>query len=132
MKINQTFFWKSFANFAKTHKQWHQWAFKTTSSNKKRNSQCKGNEIIKEDANWLFNWRSRDKTLKCDKEIDAKTALKLEFESRSLPVVPQLRFNGNANKLRFIKCSYMQVHFKFSFDNRLRMTYVINALPKGQ
>ena len=33
------------------------------------------------------------KLLKCDKEIDPKTALKLEFESRSLPVVPQLCSN---------------------------------------
>ena len=72
------------------------------------------------------------KLLKCDKEIDAETALKLEFESRSLPVVPQLRFNGNGNKPRFIKCSYTRVHFKFSFDNSLRMTYLMNALPKGQ
>ena len=45
------------------------------------------------------------KLLKRDREIDAKTALKLEFlSSRSLPVVQQLRFNGNANKYpRFIK-----------------------------
>ena len=38
------------------------------------------------------------KLLKCDGEIDAKTALKLECESRSLPVVPRLPFNGNTNK----------------------------------
>ena len=38
------------------------------------------------------------KLLKCDREIDAKTALKLEFESRNLPVVPQLRFTGSTNK----------------------------------
>ena len=45
------------------------------------------------------------KLLKRDREIDAKTALKLEFVSRSLPVVQQLRFYGNANKYpRFIKC----------------------------
>ena len=44
------------------------------------------------------------KLLKRDRKIDVKTAL-TEFLSRSLPVVQQLHFNGNANKYpRFIKC----------------------------
>ena len=72
--------------------------------------------IIKENANFIVQkWElmsftacliegQEAKLLKRDREIDAKTALKLEFLSRSSPVVQQLRFNGNANKYRrFIK-----------------------------
>ena len=37
--------------------------------------------------------------------------------SPSSPVVPQHRFNANAKKPRFIKCSYTRAHFKLSFEN---------------
>ena len=69
------------------------------------------------------------KLLKCNKEMDAKTALKLEFESRSLPVVPLFRFNVNASKWpEFIECFYTRVHCKSSFDDSMRMTYLISAV----
>ena len=70
------------------------------------------------------------KLLKCDREIESKTVLKLKFESCNIPVVTQLRFNRNANKPRFIRCPYMRVNFKCSFDNSMRMTYLINAVSK--
>ena len=65
----------------------------------------------------MFNWRSRDETFKMWQRTRWKTGSKLEFEWRSLPVVPQLRFNANVNKPRFIKCYYTRVHFQFSFEN---------------
>ena len=37
------------------------------------------------------------KISECEKGLDAKTALKLELESRLLPVVPLYRFNGDAS-----------------------------------
>ena len=37
------------------------------------------------------------KISECEKDLDAKTALKLELESRLLPVVPLYRFNGDAS-----------------------------------
>ena len=105
---------------------------------KTENSQWKNNEIIKGDTNFKVQKREsidsfidhlikgqETKLLKCDKEIDAKTALKLEFESRSLPVVPLFRFNGNANKwLEFIEYFYTRVHCKSSLDHSMRMTYL--------
>ena len=55
--------------------------------------------------------------------MKAKTALKLEFESCSLPVVPLFGFNGNASKCpEFIECFYTQIHSKSSFDDSVRMT----------
>ena len=139
----KTFFCKYFADLAKTHKQRLQRAFKTTYSNKKEIVNVRATKLlrkmqvkVKNESQYQFiTCLIEDqvmKLLKCDREIDAKTALKLELESRSLPVEPQLRFNRNGNKPRFIKCSYTRVHFNFSFDNSLRMTYLMNALPKGQ
>ena len=69
------------------------------------------------------------KVLKSEKDIDPKTALKLEFESRNVPLVALFRFNVKASKqLEFIKCFYMQVHFKSLFDDSMRMTYLISAI----
>ena len=38
------------------------------------------------------------KISECEKDLDAKTALKLEFESRHLPVVPLYRFSGDVGQ----------------------------------
>ena len=46
----------------------------------------------------LFNWSSRDKTFKIGQWNRSKTALKVEFQSGSLPVALQLCFNENINK----------------------------------
>ena len=49
----------------------------------------------------------------CEKDLDAKAALKLEFESRHLPAVPLYRFNGGASHWpEFIECFYTRVHCK--------------------
>ena len=56
-------------------------------------------------------------------DLDTKTALKLEFESWHLPVVPLYRFNGEAShRPEFIECFYARLHFKSSFDDNIRMT----------
>ena len=62
-------------------------------------------------------------------KIDAKAALKLEFESLSLPVVPLFSFNGNASKWpEFIESFYTRVRCKSSFDDSMRMTYLISVV----
>ena len=86
------------------------------------------NEIIKEDARFKvqtpepidsfidrLSEGQETKILKCDKEIDAKTALKLEFDSLS-------------KKPEFMECFYMRVHGKSSFDDTMRMAYLISAV----
>ena len=63
------------------------------------------------------------KISECEKDLDAKTALKLEFESRHLPVVPLYHFSGDASHWpEFIECFYRCVHCKSSFDDNIRMT----------
>ena len=69
------------------------------------------------------------KISECEKDLDAKTALKLEFESRHLPVVPLYRFSGDASHWpEFIECFYTRVHCKSSFDDNIRMTYLLSVL----
>ena len=94
----------------------------TFSSNNNRNSQCKDNEIIKEDAssatriNESFTaWRSRDKTFIMWQRNRCKTSSKTRVWVKCLLVVSQLRFNGNANKQpSFNKTFYKWAHFKSS------------------
>ena len=63
------------------------------------------------------------KISECEKDLDAKTALKLEFESRHLPVVTLYHFSGDASHWpEFIECFYRCVHCKSSFDDNIRMT----------
>ena len=106
------------------------------------NSQWKDNETIKEDTNFKVKTREpvdsftdhliegqETKFLKCNKEIDAKIALKLEFESRSLPIVLLFHINRNTSKWsEFIKCFYTLVHCKFSFDDSMTVIYLISAV----
>ena len=57
--------------------------------------------------------------------------MKLEFESRHLPVVPSYCFSGDASHWpEFIECFYTRVHLhcKSSFDDNIRMTYVLSVL----
>ena len=69
------------------------------------------------------------KISECEKDLDAKTALKLEFESRHLPVVPLHRFSGDASHWpEFTECFYMHVHCKSSLDDNIRMTYLLSIL----
>ena len=69
------------------------------------------------------------KISECEKDLDAKTALKLEFESRHWPVVPLYRFSGDASHWpEFIECFYTRVHCKSSFDDNIRMTYLLSVL----
>ena len=69
------------------------------------------------------------KISECEKDLDAKTALKLEFESRRLPVVPLYHFNRDASHWpEFIECFYMRVNCKSSLDNNIRMTYLLIVL----
>ena len=57
-----------------------------------------------------------------EKDLDAKTSLKLEFESRHLPVVPLYHFSGDASHCpEFIECFYSRVHCKSSFDDNIRI-----------
>ena len=81
---------KYFTNLSETHKQWHQWAFETTFQIKTENIQWKENGIFREDnevqkrepidsfIDHLIKGQET-KLLKCYKEIDAKTALKLDY-----------------------------------------------------
>ena len=47
----------------------------------------------------------------CEKDLDAKTALKIEFASRQLPLVPLYRFNGDASHCPgIIERFYMHIH----------------------
>ena len=58
-----------------------------------------------------------------EKDLDAKTALTLEFKSRHLPVVPLYRFSGDPSHWpEFIECFYTRVHCKSSFDENIRIT----------
>ena len=69
------------------------------------------------------------KISECEKDLDAKTALKLEFESRHLPAVPLYRFSGDASHWpEFIECLYTHVHCKSSFVDNIKMIYLLNAL----
>ena len=109
---------------------------------KTENCQWKDYETIKEVANFKVQKREpidsfidhliegqETKLLKCNKEIDTKTALKLEFKSRSLPVVPLFGFNGNTSRWpEFIECFHTRVHCRSSFDDSMRMTYLISAV----
>ena len=111
---------------------------------KTENSQWKDNKTIKEGTSLKIQKREpidgfinhftegqETKLLKCDKKIDAKTTLKLEFELSSLPVVPLFRFNGNASKWpEFIECFYTRVHCKSSFDDSMRTTCLISATDR--
>ena len=55
--------------------------------------------------------------------------MKLEFESRHLPVVPLYRFNGDASHWpEFIGSFYTRVRYKSSFDDNITMTYLLSAL----
>ena len=65
----------------------------------------------------------------CEKDLDAKTALKIEFKFRHLPVVLLYCFNGDATHWpEFIECFYTRKHCKSSFDDNIRMTYLYSAL----
>ena len=47
----------------------------------------------------------------CEKDLDAKTALKIEVASRQLPAVPLYRFNGDASHCsKIIERFYMRIH----------------------
>ena len=91
--------WKCFTTLAKICKTTE--LLKPLLQIKTENSQWEDNETIKEDTNFKVQRQEpidsfidhltegqETKLLKCNKEIDAETALKLEFESCSLPVVP--------------------------------------------
>ena len=55
--------------------------------------------------------------------------MKLEFESRHLPVVPLYRFSEDAShRPEFIECFYTRVHCKSSFDDNIRMTCLVSVL----
>ena len=55
--------------------------------------------------------------------------MKLEFESRHLPVVPLYRSSGDASHWpEFIECFYTRVHCKSSFYDNIRMTYLLSVL----
>ena len=109
---------------------------------KTENSQWKDNETIKKDTNFKVKKGEptdsfidhllegqETKLLKCDKETDAKTSLKLEFESCSLPVVSLFHFNGNASRWpEFIECFYIRIHCKSLCDDSMRITYLISAV----
>ena len=69
------------------------------------------------------------KISECEKDLDAKTALKLEFESRHLPVVPLYHFSGDASHCtEFIECFYTRAHCKSSFEDNIRITYLLSIL----
>ena len=68
------------------------------------------------------------KISECEKDLDAKTALKLEFESRHLPVVPLYCFSGDASHWpEFIECFCTRVPCKSSFGDNIRMTYLVSV-----
>ena len=69
------------------------------------------------------------KISECKKVLDAKAALKLEFESRHLLVAPLYRFRGDASHWpEFIGCFYRRVHCKSLFDDNIRITYLLSVL----
>ena len=55
--------------------------------------------------------------------------MKLQFESRHLPVVPFYRFSGDASHWpEFTECFYTRVPCKSSFDDNIRMTHLVSVL----
>ena len=114
-------------------------------SNKKELSHCKTVENIKTKEFEMFPatkfWEPIDsfidrlvqgqetKISECEKDLDVKTALKLQLESQHLPVVPLYRFSGDVSQWpEFIECFYTRVHCKCSFDDNIRMTYLLSVL----
>ena len=61
--------------------------------------------------------------------VKPQEALQREFESRNLPPVPLIRFNGDASKWpEFIENFYTRVHSKSTFTDNMRMTRLLSVL----
>ena len=69
------------------------------------------------------------KISECEKDLYARTALKLEFESPHSSLVPLYRFNKDAiHWPEFFECFYTHVNCKSSFDDNIKMTYLLSIL----
>ena len=62
-------------------------------------------------------------------QVNPTLALQQEFESRNLPPIPLIRFDGNPSKWpEFIENFFTRVHSKQTFDENTRMIRLISAL----
>ena len=61
--------------------------------------------------------------------VSPTLALKQEFESRNLPPIPLIRFDGNPSRWpEFIENIYTRVHSKRTFDDNTRMIRLVSVL----
>ena len=72
----------------------------------------------------------------CEKDLDAKTALKIEFASRQLPAVPLYRFNGDASHCpeiieRFYMCIHCNLHSMTTSEWLTSLVYLDSEAKKA-